>query len=49
MEQKHIFVVYNENPEFGTIMIAAFFNEAKAKEKADERGDYYFERVEICE
>jgi hypothetical protein len=48
MEQKHIFVVYMDNVEFGTIMIGAFFNEAKAKEKADESNDYCFECVKIC-
>lgn len=49
MENKNIFVVYQDNTEFGTILIAAYFDESKAKEKAAERADYSFECVEICE
>ena len=49
MENKIIFVVYQDNIEFGTILIAPYFDESKAKEKAAERADYSFECVEICE
>lgn len=49
MENKNIFVVYQNNTKFGTILIAAYFDEWKAKEKAAERADYFYDCVEICE
>ena len=47
MNQRRIFVVYEENPEFGTIIVAAYFDESLAKNHADSGTDYYYETAAI--